>query len=186
MMPEPLVRLVGVSKEYRTGAATVHALQRRLAVAMRPQELCVVHGRSGSGKTTLLNMIGGLDRPTAGRVVVDGRRGRVARRGPSWSSTGATRRLRLPGVRADPDPDRGGERRGAAPPAPVPSPRARRARPRAAPPRRPRRPCASPPARAVRRRAAARRDRARARRTSRGSSSPTSRPASSTRIGRRW
>jgi putative ABC transport system ATP-binding protein len=35
-------------------------------------ELTVVHGRSGSGKTTLLNMIGGLDRPTRGRVWVDG------------------------------------------------------------------------------------------------------------------
>jgi putative ABC transport system ATP-binding protein len=35
-------------------------------------ELTVVHGRSGSGKTTLLNMIGGLDRPTHGRVWVDG------------------------------------------------------------------------------------------------------------------
>ena len=35
-------------------------------------ELTVVHGRSGSGKTTLLNMIGGLDRPTQGRVWVDG------------------------------------------------------------------------------------------------------------------
>ena len=35
-------------------------------------KLTVVHGRSGSGKTTLLNMIGGLDRPTRGRVWVDG------------------------------------------------------------------------------------------------------------------
>ena len=65
-MTEPLVRLVGVTKEYR-GAETVHALQD-VSVAMRPQELCVVHGRSGSGKTTFLNMIGGLDRPTSGSV----------------------------------------------------------------------------------------------------------------------
>ncbi len=69
-MTEPLVRLVGVTKEYR-GAETVHALQD-VSVAMRPQELCVVHGRSGSGKTTFLNMIGGLDRPTSGSVFVDG------------------------------------------------------------------------------------------------------------------
>ena len=69
-MTEPLVRLVGVTKEYR-GAETVHAL-RDVSVAMRPQELCVVHGRSGSGKTTFLNMIGGLDRPTSGSVFVDG------------------------------------------------------------------------------------------------------------------
>ncbi len=70
-MAEALVRLSGVSKEYRLGAETVHALQD-VSVAMRPAELCVVHGRSGSGKTTFLNMIGGLDRPTAGSVSVDG------------------------------------------------------------------------------------------------------------------
>jgi putative ABC transport system ATP-binding protein len=70
-MTEPLVRLSGVSKEYRLGAETVHAL-RDVSVAIRPRELCVVHGRSGSGKTTFLNMIGGLDRPSDGNVVVDG------------------------------------------------------------------------------------------------------------------
>jgi ABC-type lipoprotein export system ATPase subunit len=40
--------------------------------SFRPGELCVVMGRSGSGKTTLLNIIGGLDRPTAGSVLVEG------------------------------------------------------------------------------------------------------------------
>jgi putative ABC transport system ATP-binding protein len=68
---EPLVRLDSVSKEYRVGAAPVHAL-REVTLALAPGVLCVVHGRSGSGKTTLLNMIGGLDRPSAGRVEVDG------------------------------------------------------------------------------------------------------------------
>jgi len=71
-MAEPLVTLEGVSKEYRTGASTVHAL-RDVSLSLPAGVLCVVHGRSGSGKTTLLNMIGGLDRPTGGRVVVDGR-----------------------------------------------------------------------------------------------------------------
>ena len=68
-MPEPLVTLEGVSKEYRTGASPVHAL-RDVSLSLPAGVLCVVHGRSGSGKTTLLNMIGGLDRPSA---VVDGR-----------------------------------------------------------------------------------------------------------------
>ena len=71
-MAEPLVTLEGVSKEYRTGASTVHAL-RDVSLSLPAGVLCVVHGRSGSGKTTLLNMIGGLDRPTGGRVVVDRR-----------------------------------------------------------------------------------------------------------------
>ena len=72
MTPEPLVTLDAVSKEYRTGASTVHAL-RDVSLSLPAGVLCVVHGRSGSGKTTLLNMIGGLDRPSAGRVEVDGR-----------------------------------------------------------------------------------------------------------------
>jgi putative ABC transport system ATP-binding protein len=72
MTGEPLVRLESVSKEYRNGAARVHALLD-VTLALSAGELSVVHGRSGSGKTTLLNMIGGLDRPSAGRVTVDGR-----------------------------------------------------------------------------------------------------------------
>jgi putative ABC transport system ATP-binding protein len=71
MATKPLVELDSVSKEHRDGAERVHALVD-VTVALPPRELCVVHGRSGSGKTTLLNMIGGLDRPTAGRVIVDG------------------------------------------------------------------------------------------------------------------
>ena len=72
MATEPLVELDGVTKEYRNGAARVHALLD-VTVDIPPNELCVVQGRSGSGKTTLLNMIGGLDRPSAGRVTVDGK-----------------------------------------------------------------------------------------------------------------
>jgi putative ABC transport system ATP-binding protein len=71
MAAEPLVRLESVTKEYRLGPETVHAL-RGVSLELPEGELTVVHGRSGSGKTTLLNMIGGLDRPTSGRVVVAG------------------------------------------------------------------------------------------------------------------
>jgi putative ABC transport system ATP-binding protein len=69
---EPLAQLESVSKEYRNGAARVHALLD-VTLTLPVGELSVVHGRSGSGKTTLLNMIGGLDRPSSGRVEVDGR-----------------------------------------------------------------------------------------------------------------
>jgi putative ABC transport system ATP-binding protein len=72
MSAEPLVLLESVTKEYRNGAAPVHALLD-VTLALPAAQLSVVHGRSGSGKTTLLNMIGGLDRPSEGRVVVDGR-----------------------------------------------------------------------------------------------------------------
>jgi putative ABC transport system ATP-binding protein len=72
MAAEPLVELESVTKEYRNGAARVHALLD-VTVEIPAHELCVVQGRSGSGKTTLLNMIGGLDRPTTGRVSVAGK-----------------------------------------------------------------------------------------------------------------
>jgi putative ABC transport system ATP-binding protein len=68
---EPLVVCESLSREYRTPGAVVRALQS-VSLELPRSRLVVVHGRSGSGKTTLLNMIGGLDRPTSGRVVVDG------------------------------------------------------------------------------------------------------------------
>jgi putative ABC transport system ATP-binding protein len=70
-MTDPLVVCDAVSKEYRTPGAVVRALQA-VDLELPRGRLVVVHGRSGSGKTTLLNMIGGLDRPTSGRVTVDG------------------------------------------------------------------------------------------------------------------
>jgi putative ABC transport system ATP-binding protein len=71
MPAEPLVLLHDVSKQYAGKGEAVHALAD-VTLELADAALTVVHGRSGSGKTTLLNMIGGLDRPTTGRVVVAG------------------------------------------------------------------------------------------------------------------
>ena len=70
-MTELIASTEALEREYETGDAVVHALQG-VDVGIGRGKLTVVHGRSGSGKTTLLNMIGGLDRPTRGRVWVDG------------------------------------------------------------------------------------------------------------------
>jgi putative ABC transport system ATP-binding protein len=67
-----IVAVERVSRNYRMGSATVHAL-REISLEVPPGQLIVIQGRSGSGKTTLLNLIGGLDNPTSGRVLVDGR-----------------------------------------------------------------------------------------------------------------
>jgi putative ABC transport system ATP-binding protein len=55
----------GLGKTYRTGDSEVHALQD-VDLDIRPGEFIVLLGPSGSGKSTLLNILGGLDRPTAG------------------------------------------------------------------------------------------------------------------------
>jgi len=58
-------------KIYKTGKLEVVALQG-VSLAARSGELVAIRGPSGSGKTTLLHLIAGLDRPTAGSIVLDG------------------------------------------------------------------------------------------------------------------
>ena len=67
------VELRGVSRRFRLGAEEVWAV-RDVSLSLAPGEFLALIGRSGSGKTTLLNTIAGLDRPTAGEVVIDGER----------------------------------------------------------------------------------------------------------------
>lgn len=67
----PMVEATELSRDYPMGDSVVHAL-RSIDLSVGRGELLAVRGRSGSGKTTLLNLLGGLDRPTAGRVIVDG------------------------------------------------------------------------------------------------------------------
>ena len=68
-----MIEATGVSRDYDPGHGrpVVHAL-RGVDLSARAGELVCVRGRSGSGKTTLLNLLGGLDRPTSGRIVLDG------------------------------------------------------------------------------------------------------------------
>ena len=63
----PAFKTQGVTKVYGEGASTVHAL-RGVDVEIPAGELVVLLGASGSGKSTLLNILGGLDRATAGVV----------------------------------------------------------------------------------------------------------------------
>ncbi len=66
-----LIELHDVSKIYHHGSQEIIALSA-VTLAFEPGEFTVLAGPSGSGKTTALNLIGCLDRPTSGRVVVSG------------------------------------------------------------------------------------------------------------------
>ena len=68
----PLIRLEAASRTYRTGSVAVEAL-KPVDLALDAGEYVAVTGPSGSGKSTLLHVLGCLDRPTAGRYLLDGR-----------------------------------------------------------------------------------------------------------------
>ena len=69
---EPIIECDGLVKIYKTKDIEVLALQG-LDLTINRGELMAIIGNSGSGKSTFLNMIGGLDRPSAGRLIVDGK-----------------------------------------------------------------------------------------------------------------
>ncbi|MFJ4440357.1 ABC transporter ATP-binding protein [Streptomyces sp. NPDC088923] len=66
----PMVRVENLHRSYGSGENTVHAL-RGVSFDLPRGELIALRGRSGSGKTTLLNLVGGLDTPGSGRVLID-------------------------------------------------------------------------------------------------------------------
>ena len=68
---KPVIQLDGVEKVYQTGEVAVKAV-RGVSLTVMPGEFVAVMGASGSGKSTLMNLLGCLDRPTAGRYRLDG------------------------------------------------------------------------------------------------------------------
>jgi putative ABC transport system ATP-binding protein len=66
------VAVSGLSKRYKMAAEEVHAL-RESSWEVRTGQAVAIMGPSGCGKTTLLNLLGGVDRPTTGKIVIDGK-----------------------------------------------------------------------------------------------------------------
>lgn len=69
---EPIVSAREVVKTYRRGGTAVEAL-KGITLTIPRRQMTLLKGRSGSGKTTMLNLIAGLDRPTAGTILFEGR-----------------------------------------------------------------------------------------------------------------
>ena len=68
-MPEPIIRADKVTKVYRRGGERLVVLDE-LSLQIERGGFAALMGPSGSGKTTLLNLVGGLDRPDGGRIIV--------------------------------------------------------------------------------------------------------------------
>jgi len=70
-MPEPIIKLENVWKTYLLGKVELHAL-KGVNLDINPGSFVTIMGPSGSGKSTLLNIVGILDSPTKGRVLLEG------------------------------------------------------------------------------------------------------------------
>lgn len=66
-----LIEIKEIDKIYNTTAIAVHAVNN-VSMNIEKKEFAAIVGPSGSGKTTLLNIVGGLDKPTNGKVIIDG------------------------------------------------------------------------------------------------------------------
>lgn len=71
-LQEPLVQLTGVRKAFNVGTPIETEVLHGIDLTLRKGDFCAVMGPSGSGKSTLLNIIGLLDRPTSGQLMVCG------------------------------------------------------------------------------------------------------------------
>lgn len=71
-MPDEIIRLEGVCKDYNVGLPTQVRVLHDVDVNLHRGEFLALIGPSGSGKSTLLNIVGLLDRPTSGRLMIKG------------------------------------------------------------------------------------------------------------------
>ena len=70
--PQPIIRTRDLGRSFRVGSEEVVAVHD-VSMEVRSGQFIAIVGRSGSGKTTLLNLMAGLDKPTSGMVLFEGR-----------------------------------------------------------------------------------------------------------------
>lgn len=66
-----IIKGVNICREFPSGSGTIKVL-KNINVAFEERALTILKGRSGSGKTTLMNILGLLDKPTSGRILING------------------------------------------------------------------------------------------------------------------
>ena len=66
-----MISIKNVIKKYKSGSEEIAALGG-ISAEIRTGEFTVILGPSGSGKSTMLNMLGGMDRPTSGQILING------------------------------------------------------------------------------------------------------------------
>ena len=71
-MQSPVITAINISRKFGTGDAAVTAV-KDVNLKVKQGEFLAITGRSGSGKTTLLNLLGGLDQPTQGQILLQNR-----------------------------------------------------------------------------------------------------------------
>ena len=71
-MQSPVIKAINISRKFGTGDAAVTAV-KDINLKVKQGEFLAITGRSGSGKTTLLNLLGGLDQPTQGQILLQNR-----------------------------------------------------------------------------------------------------------------
>ena len=71
-MQSPVITAINISRKFGTGDAAVTAV-KDINLKVKQGEFLAITGRSGSGKTTLLNLLGGLDQPTHGQILLQNR-----------------------------------------------------------------------------------------------------------------
>ncbi len=70
-MEQDFIRIEGIRKVYKVGKEKVIALNK-IDLTIAKGDICCILGTSGSGKSTLLNMLAGLEKPTKGKIFIDG------------------------------------------------------------------------------------------------------------------